>query len=51
MYRTQLLGLLGLVAVSAGLVWLGLKSSRKPSEEHVSGSELARINNDYRDNP
>jgi hypothetical protein len=43
--------LLGLVAASAGIVWFALRSSRKPTEDHVSGSELARINVEYRDNP
>jgi hypothetical protein len=51
MTRTLLAGLLGLVAVSAGAVWLAFRSSRRPYEDHVSGSELARINVEYRDNP
>jgi hypothetical protein len=51
MSRTLLSGLLGIVTVSAGIAWLVFKSNRKPADDHVSGSELARINLEYRDNP
>jgi hypothetical protein len=50
MSLTLLAGLCGVIAVSAGIVWFALKSSRKPYEDHVSTSELNRINNDYRNN-
>jgi hypothetical protein len=51
MSRTLLSGLIGLAAAITGLVWLAMKANRRPADDHVSGSELARINNDYRDNP
>jgi len=51
MSRILLSGLLGLVTISAGVVWFALRSGRKPADDHVSGSELARINIEYRDNP
>ena len=51
MSRTILSGLLGFIAVSAGLVWLMLKSNRTPADDHVTSHELARINTEYRDNP
>jgi hypothetical protein len=51
MSRTMLSGLLGLIAVSAGLIWLLLKSNRTPPDDHVTSNVLARINTEYRDNP
>ena len=51
MSRTILSGLLGLITLSAGLVWLVLKSNRAPTDDHVTSNVLARINTEYRDNP
>ena len=51
MSRALLAGALTVIAASAGLVWLALKAHRTPTEDRVTGSVLARINTEYRDQP
>jgi hypothetical protein len=51
MFRIMLSGLFGLIAVSAGLVWILVRSNRTPTDDRVTSNVLARINTEYKDNP
>ena len=44
-----LAGVLAVIAVSAGLLWLAFRGKRTRTEDRVTGNVLARINAEDRD--
>jgi len=44
-----LAGVVAVIAVSAGLLWLAFRGKRTHTEDRVTGNVLARINAEYRD--